>query len=760
MTDGVSMLDISYCKFCKRYDVVTEQCEVQRGRVSPNEHCALFDFDSERYAAAKAKPKITTKEAVFVNVNEPEDDDDKPIITLPVAGKLISTFGGQVIVHIKDRHIIFYRYREFKVQKLEQVPIKDVQKRNVQVLGFKDITPKELVTHIERYIIPGIYLWDSMTKKTKFEPKSITDNLAGTLLESAQFRDNLPLIDKIFDAPMPALYGGKLIFPKNGYDERFESWLPHDAPTINPDMPLAEAKELLNGIYGEFCFETPQDKTNAIAALLTPFIRGLYTNPTSRTPIFFYKANRERAGKDYCAEITGVIMQGVANSEPPLADGKETHDEEFRKKILATFRIGKNRLHFSNNRGFLNSAQLEYVSTTDTFSDRVLGSNTTLSFPNTLEISLSANTGITYTPDLANRCIFINLFLEMENPNEREFQKPDLHGWCKAHRSEILSALYTLVRNWHEQGMPPGKTFFASFPEWARVCGGIMVAAELGDPCIARDDSGLIGGDAETKDMKRLFGLVFERWGSQPILKKEILNAMCGSSEADLPFHEVFAFIDWSKEHAARTMMGKIIDKFVGRIFSNIKLYRVDDSHLERRKYIWKKIEKPVLQQQSLGILGGLGDIGVVFPALSSSDPPRGGTGVGGCEKTPQTPPNPPNDQNIDITEYISICPDRGVRVGECETSPLSPTSPTKTAKNDPNDQNIDITKYISICPDIVISPEVAIRNYMSEKADGIKISDLQLETGIDFDQLCAAVDKLKSAGEIMENPAGTIRKL
>ena len=42
-------------------------------------------------------------------------------------------------------------------------------------------------------------------------------------------------------------------------------------------------------------------------------------------------------------------------------------------------------------------------------------------------IFLSGNIGVTYTPDLANRCRFINLFLEIEDANSRKFGNPKLH---------------------------------------------------------------------------------------------------------------------------------------------------------------------------------------------------------------------------------------------------------------------------------------------------------------------------------------------
>jgi len=632
-----------------------------------------------------------------------ETESDLPEIPLPVTGKLISTFASESIEHIKDRHELFYRYREFRVQKLEMTPIKDVMERDVKVLGFKEIAPSELVTYLEKYIIPVLRVYDQKKKKMRSVKKSITSELAKILLMSSQFTNNLPLIDKIYEAPLPMLSENQLVFPKEGYDERFQSWLPFGSPTIDPMMSLEEATKIIKTIFAEFCFETPQDEVNAISALLTPFIRGLYSRETCRTPIFFYKANRERAGKDYCAEITGIVMQGVANSEPPLSDGKETHDEEFRKKILATFRLGKNRLHMSNNKGFLNSAVLEFISTNENFSDRVLGSNTTLTFPNTIELSLSANTGITYTPDLANRCVFINLFLELENPNERNFDKPDLHGWVKEHRSEVLSALYALVRNWHEKGMPAGKTRFASYPEWARVCGGIMMCANLGDPCVPNVDLINIGGDQETNDMKKLFELVFAKWGSQPILKKELMNVMANGEEEE--FREIFGFIDWANEHSARILFSKILDKYVGRVFSGIQLVRIENNQAFRRKYVWQKYEKR-------GV-GFVSHVSVFTPPLTIYD-----SDLRGMTERENTNSTNTHSQLISQKEEL---------IAGNDQAPLSLKD--------------------------------AILTYLTYHSHAI-MSDLQLELGADFDQICEVVDSLKSAGEIVENPSGTIRRL
>ena len=83
-------------------------------------------------------------------------------------------------------------------------------------------------------------------------------------------------------------------------------------------------------------------------------------------------------------------------------------------------------MHFSNNKGHLNNAVLESVTTNTKFTDRMLGKNSEIAFDNEMDFSFSGNLGMTMTPDLANRTIFIKLFLDIEDANQREVSAPFL----------------------------------------------------------------------------------------------------------------------------------------------------------------------------------------------------------------------------------------------------------------------------------------------------------------------------------------------
>jgi len=483
-------------------------------------------------------------------------------VPLPKEGRLISEFAIDIIKEIKDSNEIFFRKGSNEI-----VEINNIKEEDNSFTGFIAIKPNRFITLIEKYIEPGFWFLNS-DKEWKFKKKSISGDLANTLLQSRILQDNIPKINRIFNFPIPIMYEGKLTFPCKGYDCRFSSYLDYNSPEINSDhITLEMAKEVIDTILKEFCFQDKQDYYNAISAMLTPFVRGLFSSFRVRIPLWVYIANRERAGKDYLADITGLIYEGYALEEPPICTGEKfgNNNDELKKKILSAMMSGRRRLHFANNKGFLDNSVLEAVTTTERYSDRVLGGNNILTMDNEMDYSLSGNIGIGFTPDIANRSKFIRLFLDIEDANSRTFENPNLHRWILSNRGLILSCFYRLVNNWIDKGSPKGKIPFASFYEWSEIIGGIMETAGYENPCNTDKETVMIGGDSETNDMKRLFEMCYEFFGEEYIDKNKIKNLVKGSDE------ELFSYINFDNK-SEQTKFGLKISKFVGRVLSGIRM--------------------------------------------------------------------------------------------------------------------------------------------------------------------------------------------
>ena len=512
----------------------------------------------------------------------------RKLIQLPGNGRLVSDFCAEMGDVYKSRNNLFIRGGTGDVVEIDRNKKINECGETIIERGFKKTEADSFVTLAEKFIKP----WTYLTKKdgSKIEViRSMTQTHANLILASQDFKRNLPALERIFDIQIPIIFKKQLTFPKKGYDKRFGSWLPYNAPQIKRDLyTLDDAKTMLNKIFEEFCFAAEKDRIHAIAAFITPFMRGLFPEFCTRTPVFIYMANRERAGKDYCAGCSGMLYEGINVEQPPISNdeqGMSNANDEIRKKITACLRQGRKRFHSANNKGLLNNSVFEMVTTSPIWEDRILGESTVVTYNNEMDYSLSGNLGIRLTPDLANRARIINLHLVDEDANARIFKNPKLHQWIFDNRVFIISALYKLVENWVERGMPAGTQPFTSFPEWAKIVGGIMETAGYANPC-EKDNTAIMSLDADTEEMKQLFESCYLQYPNQWIDKKTMVEII--KSEGLMPS------LDFDNR-SDQTKFALKIDKFVNRVLSDI-LMKVDslEQRAARRKYIFESIKSPI----------------------------------------------------------------------------------------------------------------------------------------------------------------------
>jgi DNA polymerase I-like protein with 3'-5' exonuclease and polymerase domains len=448
-------------------------------------------------------------------------------------------------------------------------------------VGFREITAQEARSRIEIYVIPGYISGETGT----FIKKSFSPEFCISMVSSDHLRKRLPLIARVLTVPVPVRVGNELVFPKEGYDDRFGTFLMPGAPRIE-EITLKRALRILEEIHGDFPFTSEQSKCHAIARLITPFARGLL-GWTTRVPLWFYLANRPRAGKDYLAIIPLLVYEGYGFEDQPI-DSRDS--EETRKRIMAGARSGRHFMHFSNCQGHLSDQYFCQVITAQVIAGRALGSNDAaadLTLPNEMEFSMSGNAGGTYREDFEGRMRKIELAYYQDNANSRVFQNPFLHESIKEKRSEILSAIAALYRHWAEAGFPSGPSVFTSFPKWAQIVGGVMVAAGLGDPCLpfaGKFDA--VSGDLETDAMRALFVVCRAKFGDAWTLKKEIYEcvheAMKEGNDALGYFGELK---DSENARSNQTKLGKRLLRFKERELNEIILLIEEKKDASANKY-------------------------------------------------------------------------------------------------------------------------------------------------------------------------------
>lgn len=547
-------------------------------------------------------------------------------LELPGLDLPIGEFAEVLIEVLQDRFeksnspFLFYRAES---QEAVYIGIVGVSSRRgaaqEMILGFKPVDPKGMGSYLESHGLNFGVLQEEK-RGFSFRRKTLPTNTAAMLLAAEkQFLQKLPRIAEIRHIPTPYLRDKKLVYPKVGYDFVLQTWMDESTVRIHP-MPLEDAKRLLTQIYAEFCFEREQDAINAIAALLTAYTRTLLPKTTTRTPLFIYLGNREGCGKDYCAGITGLIMEGKdIQDAPPREHGDG--DDELRKHVVANLLLGRQRMHLANVKGSLESPILEWLLTNEEIPHRKLGTERILLIPNTSDYSLSGNLGIVYSADLARRSISVRFHYAGEDINSRVFRNPDLHGWILENRADIVSALAALVQHWYDSGMPKCSQPFAAFPQWMAIVGGIMEAAGWPAPKSNLVADG-VSGDRETQSMRELISVGYTLWPETQVSKKDLFSALQNSEG---PFADILNWIDSPTTRGWETKVGRLLTRWDRRVANGYYLVIVrpsDKSSASRNRYLFTRT-KPDSAKISIFLENKQGLDLKVDTDLLSEEPPK-----------------------------------------------------------------------------------------------------------------------------------------
>ena len=521
--------------------------------------------------------------------SERMDNHARPLVVHPGHGRLISEVAEEMASLIAPQHAWFLRSKA-----IFAVATNPKNGRS----GFRLVTPTNACGDLENYVTPVVERQDGDV--TIQVPQSYRVRDFTPILACPQFAKRLPVIERILTFRMPIMNdAGAIVHPKAGYDPDLRAYLQPNAPET-VEMTTDEAKQVIQDILGDFCFASEQDKVHAVARLITPYVRGII-GWTARVPLWLFIANRPRAGKDFLAGVIIIIYLGELLEDAPL----EKSTEETRKRITAALMSGRQFMHFANCQGHINDAALIGAITARVLRTRNLGSTAAeadLELPNEMEFSMSANVGVSYREDIEPRTRRINLEFFDEDPNKRRFRRPDLHAYVKANRGRILGAIDALVSEWIRQGMPPGSTPFTSFPEWARVVGGIMEANGLGDPCLPHASELQIGGDLKERAMRAVYKVGFERWPNQWVTKQDLFDALAECDDEDLAWFGPWAGDDG---RGTRNKAGMALKAYKNRLLGGIRM-EVDEQGKGAKQQV--RFSMDSVDAGNLGNLGNLVD--------------------------------------------------------------------------------------------------------------------------------------------------------
>jgi len=283
----------------------------------------------------------------------------------------------------------------------------------------------------------------------------------------------LPVIDQIVESPVFTADGRLIDQP--GYHPNCRLWYEPgpgldcvQAPLHPTGEQLADAVRLLNtDMLGDFPLVDDADRANCLAFYLLPAVRQLIIG---NTPMHVFGASKQGTGKGRLVDLWGLIWLG----RTPSLTSEPHSDKEWGEKIGSSLMSGAGYFFVDNIKYAVKSGALAVALTTSRFSYRILGESKVVDLPVRWCWGATAN-NIKADSDIVRRFVRTRLDANCERPELRTGWKiPDLLGWARERRSQLVSACLAIVRGWIDAGQPMGDYTLGSYEEWARVMGGIL----------------------------------------------------------------------------------------------------------------------------------------------------------------------------------------------------------------------------------------------------------------------------------------------
>ena len=336
---------------------------------------------------------------------------------------------------------------------------------------------------------------------------------------------------------------------------------------------LQKMDELLGG----FDFVGPQDKSVALAYLLTAFVRPILNT----APIFAFDAHAAGSGKSTLARIGSMLATG----REPAFQVYPADPAELAKAVFSALLAGVREIAYDNVDVAVASPVLAVISTGSVFSARVLGLSMNASVPTKVVISMNGN-NLQVIGDLTRRILISRLDPPCERPAEREFEFNPVDEVRSMRSDYVLSAL-NVMSAYRCSAQRVSVKPFGSFEDWSRLVREPLVWLGMPDPC----DSirVLEESDPERGQLRSMLKAVNDSLAKRPFKVAELLSyakkaqhqAELGSSvvrfdaEQRLGLAEALHAVCERRGELSAGALGKWLLRMNGRIEGGMRFVRV-----------------------------------------------------------------------------------------------------------------------------------------------------------------------------------------
>lgn len=358
------------------------------------------------------------------------------------------------------------------------------------------VTADFLRTWVEQHLVCYKIRTESQSGSTITLRRTMSLSDADAVLAAPQFLERLQPINRVNAVQMPVVRtSGWLELLPTGYDGQSQTFTMSDGPPV-VKMDLDMATSTISELLSEFCFaDGERSRAVALASMLSVYGAQLLPANSLR-PCFVLCGNSEGCGKTLLVKLATVPVLGAAPVGTRASD-----DDEMQKVLLSAILEGRSVLLLDNLKGHLSSAALEAFLSCQTYSGRILGHNKSFSGQNNVTVFVTGN-GLTVSPDMRRRSLFIELHLPTERAEDRIFKNRLEVPQLLEKRMEILSSLWTLTKAWFDQMQPKPSRTHSAFPDWCDIIAGIVEFSGIGCPLEPPAES--LSPDTDGADMRAL----------------------------------------------------------------------------------------------------------------------------------------------------------------------------------------------------------------------------------------------------------------
>lgn len=307
-------------------------------------------------------------------------------------------------------------------------------------------------------------------------------NVVTSLLATAGW-PTIPRISGLSVTPIFRADG--TICQQPGYDPATELLFAPSAeyPEIQESPTIEDARgalAALREVCCDFPFAAPHHESAWLAGVLTALARAAIDGPV---PLFAVDATTRGTGKSRLVDAAMLLVHGESASRMPLPED----DDEMRKRITALLSEGVTGVLLDNITRTIALPSLDAVLTADVWSDRLLGSSSSVRVP-ARAVWWATGNNIQFGGDLSRRTLHIRLESSLENPEERsDFRHPDLLGWLRGERRRLVTCGLTILRAAAVAGViPKREKLWGSYESWSSVVPPVLAWLGMPDPCLAR----------------------------------------------------------------------------------------------------------------------------------------------------------------------------------------------------------------------------------------------------------------------------------